>query len=263
MFTTADLPPLMFRIETSADPLQSGTVAIEVPILIDLSTNAPVIGPRGKALRYFSFLPRWISRLVSSALLEFWFRIDYRLEMNDIVDRIEPGVNGLPNLNAVSMRRQRLRHNLKLLAWSNNRTWPTKGMVVDVGRYTSIQICLNTTMDVDATNNRFLQPAFSDEACSANGIRGYVPAIVPTNHFLTNEIGPIPSRRMLAAIILRRRCQTLAMTLGIANTRDCYLLLSDEDAPTWWTKGSGGEEGRSIVELDGISHSEFMRRVFG
>lgn len=140
MFSEADLPPILFRLEPYTDRVRD----YPVPMLYT-PDRRPVVTARGDHLRYFQFLPRYISYQVPGWLLETWFRLDYRLQNADIVARIEcaPG-QAETKYNALNMKRTRVRDNLGVLTWSASRSWPSRGDVGVVGQLNPRQICFNS-----------------------------------------------------------------------------------------------------------------------
>lgn len=266
MFDATDLPALLFRLEPSAD-IHSG---IPVPVLIDAQTQLPVLNFENKALRYFSFLPRHIASSISGALLEFWFRLDYRLEMNDIRHRISPDDTGMrPSLNALSMKRTRWREGFSALAWKDCRTWPVRGDLERVGRLSMLQISFNTTMIVDWPNRRLLKPVFDNIACKSQHVIGYANAGLPLNVFLSDVVTTIPTRRMYGILTLRWRLQQLAWLVGHGDSPENYLHLSNDLQPRWWNDRrprAGGRRApeRVILELaDQFTHGEYMENEIG
>ncbi|KAJ9663555.1 hypothetical protein H2198_000821 [Neophaeococcomyces mojaviensis] len=261
-FDTDDLPALLFRIE----PVTDRVVNFVPPMLVDAATGQQVTNSRGDQLRFFSFLPRYISTQVSGALLEYWTRLDYNLEYNDIRMRIEPGAGvPVPTNNTLNMRRERFRERTGQNCWQVSRARPARTEIEFLNNLTSLQVCLNTTMKVDLQNNRFLKPVYNDPGCT--NIVGYVDAGVPLDFFLQDSAVPVPSRRMLACIYLRQRLQDLAVALGVGLNMGPvnWQSLANRDLPWWWTGGPNAPQaGRRIVELPGgVSHEEALMNNFG
>ncbi|KAK5945389.1 hypothetical protein PMZ80_002594 [Knufia obscura] len=270
-FSSADLPPILFRLEPYHDIFRYGARDIDVPFLYDATTRQQIVTRRGARLRFFSFLPRYISWNVEGALLEFWFRLDHRLEMNDILMRIESGGTGNPAAanarNTFNMRRLRFRNEVGIMAWNDCRTWPVKNDVAYIGSLTPEQICLNTSMIVDVPNRRFLKPVFSDAACTDQV--GYMDAGLRFGHFLHSLVTTVPSRRMLAGIMLKHRVQELAILQDRGYRPDNWTTLDRRDEPGWWNDRTAGnrenaEEEREIDELEGsYTHREWMEISVG
>lgn len=251
-FTERDLPSLLFRLEPPRDTFRIGNNDMPVPILYEYGPNynRPVVTNRGATLRYFSFLPRYIQSDVSGALLEYWFRLDYRLEMNDILMRIETPPSGMVTSNTMNMRRNRFRGNIGVNAWMDCRSFPPRHDVNIVRQLTEHQICLNTCMELDGVG--FLKPSFSDISCQPSSRVGYLPALIPRDYFLRNLVSSIPTRRMVATMSLLKEAQDLAVALGHSTTCDNYRLLAERDAPPWWNdrrQGIGQVQGRRIARL--------------
>ncbi|KAK5329510.1 hypothetical protein LTR70_000659 [Exophiala xenobiotica] len=251
-FTERDLPSILFRLEPPRDTFRIGNNDMPVPILYEhgVNYNRPVVTNRGATLRYFSFLPRYIQSDVSGALLEYWFRLDYRLEMNDILMRIETPPSGMVTSNTMNMRRNRFRHNIGVNAWMDCRSFPPRNDVDIVHQLTERQICLNTCMELEAVG--FLKPSFNDIGCAPSSRVGYVPALIVRDYFLTNLVSSIPTRRMVATMALLKEAQDLAVDLGHGTAHDNYRLLAERDAPPWWNdrrQGIGQVQGRQITRL--------------
>lgn len=268
MFDASDLPALLFRIEPIRCPYRDVTV----PVLLDAGTGLPVVNHAGKQLQYFSFLPRYIANDVSGALLEFWFRLDSRLEMNDVRDRMLPdSTNSVPKLNALSMKRTRWRDNCSMLAWRDCRTWPVRGDLIRVGRLSMPQVCFNTTMIVDWANQQFLKPVYDDIACRPSNIIGYVDAGLSLDFFAQGVVTTIPTRRMYAILTLRWRLQELAVAAGRGNNANDYLTLDNADEPIWWNdRMSGGNQNDERLysnvysePQDNCTHSQYMQIEIG
>ncbi|KAK5096578.1 hypothetical protein LTS08_007451 [Lithohypha guttulata] len=276
-FCGVDLPPLMFRLEPHHDNFRDENGNDHpVPDLYDQETRRPVKNGRGAHLRYFSFLPRYIAYGVNGSLLDFWFKLDPRLEMNDILMRMEPSVHFVPGKiatkgkvrNALRMRRDRnFRDRIGLARWGDSRLYPGEGDVKALDKLDSLQICLNTTMIVDMPGRRLLKPSFLDKAC--RHFRGYIDSGLPLHYFLQDAPdSAVPSRKMLATLELRARMQHLAVLKGVGGTlEDNWIYLNKiEDWPPWWNdkaKGTKQAEGRKIHEIDNLTHKEWAFLGYG
>jgi len=261
MFTERDLPLELFRIEPPRDRFKVGNDDIPVPMLYDSSTNTQVVTNRGASLRYFSFLPRYIAQNVSGALLEYWFRLDYRLEMNDILMRIETPPNGRVTANTLNMRRNRFRAAINVNSWMDCRTFPPQHDLDVVRRYTEYQICLNTCLEVDLPGNMFLKPSFNDVLCTPASRMGYIDAGCASDAFLSRRVTNIPTRRMIGIMSLLQKTQDLAIFLGHGNGWDNYSRLAANDAPPWWNdrrQGVGQAQGRPIAFLSDWTWRQWM-----
>lgn len=279
-FPVTDLPDLLFRLEPPVDRFVDPNTSEDypVPALYDATSRQQITTSRGDKLRYFSFLPRYIATHVTGALLEFWFRLDPRLEMNDVRMRIEKDATGtFPAGNTLQMHRGRFRGNIGAESWGASRTWPVKVDVEVLDTRTTLQICLNTTMIVDSTTHRLFKPTFAiDNPHCAPPKTGepqqtYFDAGLAPMIFLTNLSGPVPSRKMMARIVLRRRLQELRMivmpegSLGALAYRD----LPVADSPSWWytrkrlDEVGAAREGRSIDEIDNMTHREYLQIQVG
>lgn len=278
-FSSSDLPNIMFRLEPYRDNFtmltQNGHDVKEIPVpMLCYPNGAQVVTRRGAKLRYFKFLPRYISNKIDGALLDFWSRLDPRLEMNDIVMRMESepgGWRGLPNQknpkrNKLRMRRDRtFKVVVKLGHWGDSRLFPSRAQATLVDDLDPYQICLNTTMVVDLENGRLLKPVYDDIHCER--LRCYRDSGLPMDYFLRNvEDSAIPSLRMLATISLRERLQQLAIAMGLGTEVRAYRYLQTRDEPPWWNdkeKDTVQGDGRRIDEIDALSHKEWIRVVYG
>jgi len=170
--------------------------------------------------------------------------------MNDILMRIETPPSGMVSSNTLNMRRNRFRNNINVNAWMDCRNFPPRHDVDVVRRYSELQICLNTCMEVDGVG--FLKPSFNNIACQPESLVGYLPALISGDHFLRNLVSSIPTRRMVGMMALLKETQELAVDLGHGTAWDNYKLLADVDAPPWWNdrrQGVGQVPGRRIGRL--------------
>ena len=232
-----DNPPVnLFVLEPDyRDPLKR----TPVPLLCDENGNT-CRSPRDpkKELRYFSFLPFRIPHNVDSLTLEFWFRLDPRLEPNDILDRMmDGGLKGVVKSNALSMRRQRLRKAINARAYSGGRVIPTSVELEGLQFLTSKQLLLNTSMLVHHNTlwiPRLKEPRLKEEVMSDGSIFiDYIDSRLPLSHFLGN-MDQIPSPRISMAICLRKRLQQVAIHRGFGSESMNWLQLGNEDQPTSW-----------------------------
>lgn len=273
-FSVVDLPDVLFRLEAPPDRFddpENPDEDLPVPLLYDGATGQPVANSEGHTLRYFEFLPRYIAKDVPGCMLEFWFRLDFRLEMNDVRMRIEKDSAGvIPSGNTLNMRRIRFRENLKAYAWGASRIWPVEGELKVLDNLTGHQICLNTSMEVDTTSLRLLKPSFDPVDLKCAQPLGFFPSGVSMDKFLADPSGPIPSQRMMSRILLRQRLQTLTSILRPGNagsSRLTWRSLDAKDAPGWWTRGNNTADGtpknRRIQEIDNLTHKAYLEREFG
>jgi hypothetical protein len=246
-----NLHPLLFQIEPDPQVYGYGPV----PLLFDAQTNQPVFGrDPTRQLRFFSFLPRWINVNIHGELMELWFRLDPRLQLSDIGDRINvPTTQKIPNLNSFNMRRIRFRSLIGVPPFLPGRNKPVKGDVEWIGLMAKQQILLNTAMMIDLVNERLLKPIIR-----SGQIASYVDTGLPLDYFITGFPRPIniPSDRQLVILRLRRRLQHLATLQGLGNLTTNYLQLVDADLPSWWVRR--GPPPRAINEIDGATHDRFV-----
>jgi hypothetical protein len=253
----ANLHPVLFQMEPYPDQFPA-----HVPLLVNQQTGQVEYGNRGvqHPLRYFHHLPRWIDPNVSGMLIETWLRLDPRAEMNDIVDRmnIGPGDN-LPKMTTLAMRRLRFRETLGIPIFCSGRTQAAQAEIDYISTRSPEQFLLNTCMIVDLATGRLLKPVLDHD----NTTVGYVDSELPLDYFLrgfnTMPI-PIPSDRQIVMLELRKRLQTLALRLGYGNAPDNYHHLPQDCHPVWWHKRQDGN--RVIHEIDGLTHREFMDKLF-
>ena len=253
MLSEQNLHPLLFQIEPYPE------IGTPVPALVDIQTNQPVFGrSSSRQLRFFSFLPRWVDVNVTGELMELWFRLDPRLQLTDITDRVNvPADQKIPNPNAFNMRRNRFRTLISVpVSAQGIASRPTRGAVEAIGIMTREQILLNTVMMIDFPNGRLLKPIIRFDK-----ITGYVDSGLPMDHYISGFPGviPVPSHRHSVVLSLRRRLQELACLKGLGNLATNYLQLADVDLPSWWS----GAGPRLITEIDGLTHDSFVDGVLG
>ena len=221
-FSHIDLPALLFRIDPPEDlftPENDNRNTEPVPSIIDASTDDFVRNQSGIPLRYFSFLPRYVGEDLSDLLLEYWFCLDSRLEMNDIQSRRLPNpikdvmaADMTKSANARSMGRSRGRQRLASFSWQATRPWPSKADVQTVGQLSPTQICFNTTMEVDLIPGRLLMPVFGHHDAAGKSI-GLADSGLPLDCFLQNVRKTVPRRIMIGAVLLCNRIQYLGSHL--------------------------------------------------
>lgn len=252
-----NLHPLLFQIEPHPDLFAH----VHVPLVIDQHTQQPVFGrDPNRQLRFFSFLPHWINVNVRGELLELWFRLDSRLQLSDITDRINvPATQKIPNAGAFNMRRNRFRALINVPVYSQSRNRPLKADVELLGQMSREQVLLNTSMLVDVNNGMLLKPVVR-----TGQVASFVDSGLPLDYFITAFLPQpisIPSDRQLVAILLRRRLQFLASYHGLGNLATNFLQLADADLPSWWVRPAPAP--RAIHEIDGLTHGEFVDNLVG
>lgn len=249
MLSEDNLHPILLRLEPSSSPLQ-GT---PVPLLVDQATGLIEHGNGARPLRFFSHIPRWVAANVSGMLMELWIRLDPRVEMSDILDRVNGTQGKTPRPNTMNMRRIRFREIINVPASNPGRQMPTANEVMMIGNLTREQILLNTAMFVDLAGNRLLQPRI----VSNKTILGYVDSGLAIDHYIADFSVPIPipSSRTIVTLELRKRLQTLAQRRGLGNATTDYNKLSRDLLPSWWGKNG---DAKPITDLDGKTHEEFV-----
>lgn len=276
-FTASDLPPILFRLEPFRDTFRDNRGNdMPVPILCYGDTGLPVVTYRGATLRFFSFLPRYIAHSVPGALLEFWFRLDYRLEMNDILMRIETQPSNRVTANSLNMRRVRFRDAINVNAWMDCRTFPVQHDLDVVRTYSEYQICFNTCMKIHLPGQpgqEYFKPVFNNISCQQTALVGYVGARDPTTNarlpiefFIQNPVTTFPTHRMIGIMCLLHQTQQLAIDLNHGNSWDNYKLLAEADAPPWWSDrraGSRQAAGRQIGLIGDLTWKDWMTAVIG
>ncbi|EXJ79687.1 hypothetical protein A1O3_07968 [Capronia epimyces CBS 606.96] len=248
MLSDENLHPVLFRLEPGPEAL----AGVPVPLLVDQQTGLIEHGNGGRPLRFFSHLPRWVAADVSGMLMEFWIRLDQRVEMSDILDRIN-SQGKVARSNTLNMRRIRFREIINVPAISPGRQLPTVNEVELIGKLTREQVILNTAMVVDLPGNRLLQPRL----VNGKTILGYVDSGLAVDHYIA-DFGlpiPVPSGRTIVTLELRKRLQTLAQRRGLGNAATDYTKLSRDLLPSWWVKDRWA---RPMADLDGKSHEAFV-----
>jgi hypothetical protein len=256
MATHSNLHPVLFQMEPTPNQL-SGVV---VPDLVDEATNQLVLGNDGTALRYFSHLPRWVHHDVSGMLIELWMRLDPRVEMRDILNRI----NAHPTKKTIgpsgyNMKRSRFRETVDVPPFTTGRQHPGSFEIDVINNQTREQLLLNTCMLVDLPNNRMFKPVMASDRM----ILGYVDSRLPLDYFLRGFPVPIPipSDRQNIALQLRARLQTLAIRCNLGNQPQNYKNLPENLKPAWWHKSADPKDAVSIHQLDCLTHNEWITQL--
>lgn len=117
----------------------------------------------GKHIRDFQVLPRQISSKVEGWRLEAWWRLDRRIEAQDILDRINPkyGVSMLD----LEMRREQFRRSFRVADW---RSQSSVNEITRLVKMAGIDPHLNTT--------RGLTPGLVDPSRGEAGGRIPIPS---------------------------------------------------------------------------------------
>ena len=223
-----------------------------VPLLADREGNI-VRSAKGHALRFFSFLPRHISTKVEAVLLEFWFRIDSRLEMSDVADRMATQVSR----NTLNQQRNRYRKALNVMNWWPGQHHITQAEAEVLNAMQPMQISLNTTMPIWVTRDgagqirrKLLKPQLYDEGPN---IAGYMPVALDLE-FLVRAVAPqtVPGQRLRQCMEMRKELQRLAIKGGLGRGRDSWLRIPKELLPPWWKtqkgKGNGSDKNKDLLE---------------
>ncbi|KAI1626767.1 hypothetical protein EDD37DRAFT_228795 [Exophiala viscosa] len=255
MLAEDNLHPALFQIEAFPNNLAQ----VPVPLLVNQQTGQVETNSTGREIRYFWHMPRWVALDVSGMLMELWLRLDPRVEMRDILDRINTGNRAMPGPNVFNMRRNRFRLSINVPSQNTGRQMPSATEVEMLGLLTREQILLNTSMLVDLPHNRLLQPVLANDRRTL----GYVDARLPIDHFLVAFPMPIPipTNRQLVTLQLRHRMQTLAMLRGLGHGANAYTTLPINLQPAWWNErrqGGNVQVGR-IVDIDDRTHEEFVQ----
>lgn len=256
MLTEGNLPAILFQLE----PFPNSLRAVEVPLLVNEQTGQTETSERGRPLRYFSHIPRWVAVNVSGMLLELWLRLDARVEMADMLDRINVGGRKLPRPNAFNMRRMRFRDSINVPTFNPGRQQPTATEVELIGRLSREQILLNTAMAVDLPNNRLMKPILVNHG----RLLGYVDSGLPLGYFLREFALPVPlpSDRQVVTLELRKRMQTLAQLRGCGNGVTDYSKLPFSLQPSWWNdRKKEIIQVQSITDIDDKTHEEFIQEL--
>lgn len=257
MLAENNLHPVLFQIE----PVPNTLVGVQVPLLVDENTGAVETSSTGRPLRYFWHMPRWIALDVSGMEMELWLRLDPRVGMRDILDRVNTGNQPMPAPNVFNMRRNRFRLSIMALSQNTGRQMPSASEVEMIGSLTREQILLNTAMAVDLANNRLLKPVLAYD----RRILGYVDSGLMIDHFLVGfaQPIPIPSHRQQVTLALRQRLQTLTLLRGLGNNAVAFRSLPVNLQPGWWNerRPANSQVGR-IVDIDNRTHEEFVQGLF-
>ncbi|KIW19916.1 hypothetical protein PV08_00491 [Exophiala spinifera] len=252
MSTQANLHPILFQLEPAPSPLTN----VDVPLLVNAQTEEIETGPgpQSRPLRYFWHLPRWVDVDVLGHTMELWLRLDPRVRMADILDRINV-VDNRPNANVFNMRRIRFRDAIHVPAMDTVRRDPGATEVELLGRLTREQVLLNTAMRVDLRNNRLLKPVLDHTRSTL----GFVDSGLPIDYFVSTYAFPIPipSDRQVITLALRHRMQRLAVAQGHGRGATAYNDLHINLIPPWWHRRSDARPAR-IAAIDNLTHREWM-----
>ncbi|KIW57374.1 hypothetical protein PV05_05928 [Exophiala xenobiotica] len=254
MLAEDNLHPALFQLEPAPSPLTD----IEVPLLVNEQTGQIETSPSGRQLRYFWHLPRWVTVDVLGQMMELWLRLDPRVEMADIMDRVNLDNRAMPAPNVFNMRRIRFREAIDVPSFNTGRREPGASEVERIGVLTREQILLNTAMRVDLQNNRLLRPILDT---NRNRL-GYVDSGLPIDYFLVNYPLPIaiPSDRQVVTLALRHRMQTLAVRRGLGNGASAFQNLPPALLPRWWMHRANVQPAR-ITDIDNRTHDEWVQGI--
>ncbi|KAK7890373.1 hypothetical protein LTR67_008259 [Exophiala xenobiotica] len=254
MLAEDNLHPALFQLE----PAPSALTDVEVPFLVNAQTGQIETSASGRQLRYFWHLPRWVAVEVLGQMMELWLRLDPRVEMADIMDRINLDNRSMPAPNVFNMRRIRFRESIDAPSYNTGRREPGASEVERIGMLTREQILLNTAMRVDLHNNRLLRPILDN---NRNRL-GYVNSGLPIDYFLLNYPPPIaiPSDRQVVTLALRHRMQALAVRRGLGNGATAFQNLPPALLPRWWMHRANVQPAR-IADLDNMTHDEWVQGV--
>ncbi|OAP56689.1 hypothetical protein AYL99_08801 [Fonsecaea erecta] len=251
MLSGTNLHPVLFQL----DPYPSTYSSVGTPLLVNQATNQVEQGNKGRNLRYFSHLPRWISHNVSGMFMELWLRLDSRVDMGDILARIyvPPGTT-MPQINTFNMRRMRFRECILTPPFMSGRQHPSAMEVDLISKRTREQLLLNTSMTVDLPNNRLLKPVLVND----RSIIGYVDSGLPIDYFLRGfpTPVPVPSDQQMLVLELRKRMQTVALRRGLGNGPDDYRLVPTDLHPAWWHKNAARDV--IISDVDNKTHAKWI-----
>ncbi|KIW26781.1 uncharacterized protein PV07_06589 [Cladophialophora immunda] len=254
MLSETNLHPILFQLQ----PYPSTLNGVVVPLLVNQATNQIELDNKGRHLRYFSHLPRWIAHNVSGMFMELWLRLDPRVEVSDIMARVHlpPGTK-MPQVNTFNMRRLRFREYLQAPPFSASRQYPTAMEVDLMAKKTREQLLLNTCMTVDVPNNRLLKPVLNND----KSVAGFVDSGLPIDYFLGGYAMPvpIPSDHQMVVLELRKRMQTLALRRGLGNGPEDYRQVPTALDPAWWLKG----QARDVIisDVDNKTHDQWIAEM--
>lgn len=243
-FRESNLPPLVFQIEE--DTARSAALKqIPVPFLVD-QAGAPVTGANGEQLRYFSYLPRYISVDLPGFLIEFFLRLDPRCNPNDMRDRMV--VAGRPGSNAFQMRASRFRKSVGAVTWGGTSEEASKTEILFLSGLRQEQFDANSCMLIDPAGGRFIKP-------QVNGLKviGRVLTDLSPTHFLKpSQTAHVPSPRMANNIKTLHTLQVAAVKQGLGTSSYNWLALPLDLKPAFWSVRKGETKqpmGRPVTSV--------------
>ncbi|KAI9041647.1 uncharacterized protein KD926_006545 [Aspergillus affinis] len=227
-FWEGNLPPLLFRL----DPPENR----EHGIITELEEDGAIVrDQKGASIRYFEFLPRYISNNPPTWLIEYWMRTDARLTYRDIKARMTAPRDQQPTENALNMRREReVRSPLGLSCWAARRGRTSRVARIDLERmesWTYDQVHLNTTMEIeyrfDKKVGQLVPCRLRSKSLTSDS---ETTAYYPLNHFLNADGAHVPSDRTVTAMDTFFEVSERARAKGL----DSWRRLPAEDIPVNW-----------------------------
>ena len=221
-------------------------------------------GANGNELRYFSYLPRYISVDIPGYLAEFFLRLDPRCKPSDLRDRMQ--VKFKPSPNAFQMRHLRFRKLIKSYSWGCTSEESAESELTFLSSLQQAQFDANTCMPIDRRTGRFMKPQID-----GTEITGYVLTDLPSTYFLSSGTDKhIPSQRMINNIKTLHILQTCALQYSLGNRATNWVALPLNVKPGRWSsqKRAGkppkqGSEANVDQSIGGASEDAGDSTEFG
>lgn len=151
----------------------------------------------GKHVRDFQVLPRQISSKVEGWRLEAWWRLDRRIEAQDILDRINPKYE--VSMLDLEMRREQFRRSFRVADW---RSQSSVNEITRLVKMAGIDPNLNTTRGltpglVDPSRGeaggRIPIPSSKEKFVDFSGPRPFfvIPGLPGQRHTVSNSSSPV------------------------------------------------------------------------
>ena len=159
----------------------------------------------GKHVRDFQVLPRQISSKVEGWRLEAWWRLDRRIEAQDILDRINPKYE--VSVLDLDMRREQFRRSFRVADW---RSQSSVNEISRLVKMAGIDPNLNTTRGLTPglvdlsrgeTGRRIPIPSSKEKFVDFSGPRPFfvIPGLQGQRHAVSNSPSPVLHRAILGS----------------------------------------------------------------
>ena len=202
--------------------------------------DEPVLDWRGRPIRDYRFLPRYISTHPPGWLLEYWFRTNTRLTYRDIKARMTVPPRHLPSERELDARRElEARGPLALSDLRWRRIPITRREIMRAEMWSLEQIHFNTTLDIELGHGD--QPARLRK--KALGPDGTVTTVgQPTmdlRAFLNRgEMVHFPQQRLRDIFEVYHQVRDRAVELGYSS----WQLLPANELPSTWDESNSIEQ---------------------